>query len=93
MPGPTPWVYIKGDGLAVDGACTLYGVYAYLGNNGNQCNVYDGRNATQGKQVCHLALTQKGNVDVTFPNGLVIENGVYLDQSNDNDLTLVVFEQ
>lgn len=92
MPRGKAWEYVLGDGLAVDGPCTVYGFYFAPTGTGNYMKVYDGVNVAQGKFFGFVRSAGVDSVSVVFPLGVSFASGVYLDSSFAGSHTTIVFE-
>lgn len=93
MPDGLAWARIAGDGRLVRGRCLVGGFLIYIGNNGNQVKIYDGVSVGQGELFTTVTKTPKDFVPILFPSPVEFSSGVYIDASNSNDVTTVLFEQ
>lgn len=87
------FVRVLGDGLAVRGACVVKGILWRCDKNNEECKVYDGRDATSGRLFASLIGGADSLYHFDFGDGVVFHEGVYVDQTTNNDEFTVYFTQ
>lgn len=83
------------DGAAVGSACRVVAinVAAPLASAGDYVNIYDAASAT-GTPKLEISLgTAKDSKSIVIPGGITFSTGVYVEQSADNALVSVIYDQ
>lgn len=93
MPEGAAWVRKAGSGRVVQGRCVLLGFLWRCDKNDEECDVYDGLDATSGRPFTEMI--GDGSSFYSFPLGEGIEfaEGIYVDQTTVNDVITVYFRQ
>lgn len=95
-PGPNfpaghGWTRLTTDDQIGRGATVLYGVYVRVSVTGSTITLYDG-NSTAGR----LVMVIEGEADITmgltFPGGLHLEHGLYVDLGTNVDEALILWD-
>jgi len=85
------WVHQYGSGLVYEGPCLVHSVVMLPNEAGDQVAVYDGRDAVSGK----LFTTVKATIILTwaiyFGAWVPFDQGIYLDATDSDVETTVVF--
>lgn len=82
------------DAAAVSSACRVYGIIcaSTLSSAGDKVDIYDAASATgTPKFECSMG-TAKETVVISIPAGTDFDTGVYVDQSADNVLVSVIYD-
>jgi len=87
----TRWVHQYGDGLVYSGPCLLQAVSVLPNDAGDQVAVYDGRDATSGKLFGKVKATIILTWALCFVGGVPFDQGIYLDATDGDVETTVVF--
>ena len=85
------WVHLYGDGLVYAGPCLLHDVIVTSVTAGDTASVYDGRDATSGKVFASVIVAVLSTSQVTMPEGTPFDRGIYIDATDNDVETTVVF--
>ena len=85
------WVHLYGNGLVYAGPCLLHDVIVTAPTAGDTADVYDGRDATSGKKFASVVVAANLTWQVTMPEGVPFDRGIYIDAADNDVETTVVF--
>ncbi len=85
------WVRIVGDGLVYEGPCLVHSVVMVSDSTKEYAIIYDGRDATSGKQFTKVLVFAETTYQVDFAEGVPFDQGIYVDAKNSPVQTTVVF--
>jgi len=87
----TRWVHLLGDGLVYSGPCLVHSIILVPDAAADYCTIYDGRDATSGKQFVKVVSSSVTTHKLTFGNGVPFDQGVYVDGIDAGVETTIVF--
>jgi len=85
------WVRVVGDGLVYSGPCLVYLITLDPGAGGDSAVIYDGRDATSGKKFMTLTTSIVVTRDVSVSGGVPFDQGIYVDATDSDVETTIVF--
>ena len=85
------YVTIKGDGLAIEGPCLVHGLILQPDASADYCTVYDGLDATSGKEFVVIDTSTIITRELLFPCPVRFDRGVYIDGLDSAVKTTVLF--
>jgi len=87
----TRWVRVVGDGAVYLGPCLVHSIIVLPDTADDYAVIYDGRDATSGKQFVKVILSSVTTHKLTFGNGVPFDQGIYVDAFDAAVETTVVF--
>ena len=85
------WVHLFGDGLIYRGPCLVHSITLWPDEDGDHAYVYDGHDVTSGKPFCLLEAATSTTLHLGFGDGVPFSQGIYVDGSDAEVATTVVF--
>lgn len=82
--------YVIGSGIIAKGRIKIFSITAGAVAGVATTNVYDGENS-KGKQLLSMGILENTAIPITFPEGAIAENGLFIGATSNTSRTTVTY--